>query len=56
MDSNSRADNLIDRILQETESDEYEVWLSGDNNFRYQVYPEYKANRIDTYRPKWKKK
>lgn len=52
---NSRADNLIDRILQETEADEYEVWLSGDNNFRYQVYPEYKANRIDTYRPKWEK-
>lgn len=51
----SRADSFIDEILAATGCTEYEVWLSGSNNFRYLVYPEYKANRIGGYRPKWEK-
>jgi 5'-3' exonuclease len=49
----SRANEVIENIISETGTDSYEVWLSGDNNFRYQVYPEYKANRIGMPRPKW---
>jgi DNA polymerase-1 len=49
----SRADKIVEDILGETDSDSYEVWISGDNNFRYQVYPEYKINRHGARRPKW---
>jgi 5'-3' exonuclease len=51
----SRASGLIYRILEDTGATEYEVWLTGKNNFRFSVYPEYKANRKDLYRPKWEK-
>lgn len=46
------ADQLIDQLLLETKSDSYNLYLTGDNNFRYQIYPEYKAQRIDMYRPR----
>jgi 5'-3' exonuclease len=49
----ARVDSFIDEILAAIGCSEYEVWLSGDNNFRYNVYPEYKANRVGGYRPKW---
>lgn len=48
-----RADDLIQRILNETESESYLVFLTGSDNFRYQYNPEYKANRADKPRPKW---
>lgn len=51
----SRAHQFMDTILQSTSANEYEIWLSGSHNFRYDVYPEYKANRKDAYRPKWEK-
>jgi DNA polymerase-1 len=51
--ANARADKIIDDILVETGSDSFEVWLSGQNNFRYSVFPEYKVGRRDTPRPKW---
>lgn len=49
----SRADALLDTILLETGADGYEVWLTGRGNFRYKVFPEYKANRFTAKRPKW---
>lgn len=51
----ARAENFIKEILESTGATSYEVWLTGTNNFRYEVYPEYKANRKDGYRPKWEK-
>lgn len=48
-----RADELMQRILHETASEEYIVFLTGSDNFRYQHNPEYKANRKDTPRPQW---
>lgn len=51
----SRAAEMLERILSDVNATEYEVWLSGPNNFRYAVYPEYKAKRIDAKRPKWEK-
>lgn len=51
----SRTADMLDGILQDTQADEYELWLSGPSNFRKAVYPEYKAQRIDAYRPRWEK-
>lgn len=49
----ARADDMLEQMLHEVEATSYEVWLSGEQNFRYRVYPEYKANRLAAKRPKW---
>lgn len=49
----SRCDDMVRRILDETKADTYELWLTGDGNFRYTIYPEYKATRKQQYIPKW---
>lgn len=49
----ARTDDLLDTILAETGCETYEIWISGKSNFRYTVFPEYKANRINAKRPKW---
>ncbi len=41
----SRCEEMIDKTLTETDCNEFSIYLSGDNNFRYTIYPEYKANR-----------
>lgn len=43
-----RTDGMIREILNDTESTEYEVWISDvkENNFRYEIDPTYKANRV----------
>lgn len=48
----ARADEMMSRCLEQSECDEYELWLTGKGNFRYNIYPEYKANRIDKPRPR----
>ena len=40
-----RIDELLDNILTKTEVTSYRAFLTGPNNFRKQIYPEYKANR-----------
>ena len=42
-----RMESLLDTCLQATGADEFEFYLTGENNFRYDIYPEYKANRKD---------
>lgn len=49
----ARVDSLIDTIMRDTKATEYKMALSGDNNFRKTIYPEYKANRKDQQRPRW---
>jgi len=48
-----RLDRMVREIIHVTEADEYRIFLSGEENFRYKLYPEYKANRKDIVRPKW---
>lgn len=47
-----QAGEMIRRILHETNSFEPRVFLTGSNNFRFDLYPEYKANRKDMQRPR----
>lgn len=48
-----RVNDLMYRIIQETESTAYRVFIGGENNFRKEIYPAYKANRKDTEKPPW---
>jgi len=48
-----RADELLHRILIETDADEYIGWLSGSENFRKLLYPQYKAHRDLIRRPEF---
>lgn len=47
-----RADKLMRDIIHDTASDEFLACLSGPNNFRKDIYPEYKANRKDMVKPR----
>ncbi len=44
-------DNLMKRIIESTDSDSYLAVLTGDDTYRYEIYPEYKANRKGKPRP-----
>lgn len=48
-----RINDLMNRILFETNASTYKAYLTGSNNFRYEIYPEYKANRKDKPKPYW---
>lgn len=50
----ARCEDMIDNTLAETDADEFSIYLSGANNFRYDIYPEYKANRTSP-KPRWLK-
>lgn len=46
-----RMDVLIQQIIEATEGASYSLYLTGKNNFRKKINPEYKANRKDTVPP-----
>ena len=48
-----RCDKLMQDIIDATESDQYRAFLTGKNNFRKRINPEYKANRKDTIPPRY---
>lgn len=47
-------DDMLDRIMKTTNSDTYSLYLTGDHNFRYDINPDYKANRKDKVDPKYR--
>ncbi|MCA2570659.1 hypothetical protein [Microcystis sp. M42BS1] len=49
----ARVDETMHRILADCESDQYMAFLTGGENFRYKIYPEYKAHRRDRPPPRW---
>jgi len=48
-----RAEDLMRRIIQDVGADEYRLFIGGEDNFRYQIDPNYKANRKDVPRPEY---
>lgn len=46
-----RCDKLMQEITYASNSTEYKAFLTGKNNFRKRINPEYKANRRDTVPP-----
>lgn len=47
-------DGLMKRILETVGADAYECFISGDNNFRYRILPDYKANRKGKPQPRFR--
>lgn len=43
--------NALDALLAAWNIRDYQLFLTGEGNFRYGVYPEYKANRANQPRP-----
>ena len=46
-----QLDKVMQGILEHVQPESYQCYLSGKRNFRYDIYPEYKANRKDMARP-----
>jgi len=46
-----RVHDMIERICIATNTTEIEGYLGGSDNFRYNIYPEYKGNRKDKAKP-----
>lgn len=46
-----RVEQLMQEIIHSVQAEKYRCFLSPSKNFRYIVYPEYKANRRDTVDP-----
>lgn len=51
----SRTHNFVEKILEGSGTEICELYLSGESNFRYSVFPEYKVNRDGAYRPRHQK-
>jgi 5'-3' exonuclease len=47
----SDMDSMLKRIAETTGSTDMVLYLSGDHNFRYDINPNYKANRKDAVEP-----
>lgn len=48
-----RITEMMDGILNATEATSYRVFLTGKDNFRKTIYPEYKAHRSKLPKPVW---
>lgn len=48
-----RLDEMINRVLYELNTQDYKCFLGGKDNYRYDIYPEYKGNRKGKPKPIW---
>lgn len=46
-----RADLLMQDLLNTFKTDHLKSWLTGTDNYRYEIYPEYKASRKNKPQP-----
>jgi hypothetical protein len=46
-----QVDDIVTRIIGEVGPATFQLFLTGSDNFRYQIYPDYKGNRKDMKRP-----
>ena len=46
------VDTIISNLLIATNADVFTCYLTGSNNFRYSIYPEYKGNRLGKPEPR----
>lgn len=51
IEAKNAIDGLIENIMFKTGADDYELWLTGKGNFRYNVLDSYKSNRKDSRKP-----
>lgn len=49
----ARCDDLMRRVLHETNAPAYQAYIGGSENYRYAIDPNYKANRKDKPKPLW---
>lgn len=49
----ARVDKMMRDVIHDVMAEEYKCFISGDNNFRKQINPEYKANRDNKPRPQF---
>lgn len=49
----ARTDKQMREILEATGASTYKGFLSGENNFRLEIDPQYKANRLLVVKPTW---
>jgi 5'-3' exonuclease len=50
-DAIKQANNYLQGLLNGANIDEFHLYFTIGTNFRYQIYPEYKANRIGKEKP-----
>lgn len=48
----ARADEILHGLMESLHCRDMDQFISGENNFRYNLYPEYKANRTQP-KPRW---
>jgi 5'-3' exonuclease len=46
------ANDSIQRLINDTNATSFSIYLTGENNFRYNIFPEYKAHRLKMVRPR----
>lgn len=47
-----QLDTMVSRIIEDVDASDWAIWISGDTNFRYKLFPDYKDNRRDKPRPR----